>query len=387
MGLSWTLPLYVLFIAYTASAILSVYSGSSNLFYYVASIFGLAFTLSFLFLIKYRKSFRVKETDAILISIVFIFSLFSSIYAKDILGVVLCLMFLSQITFFKIQEISLQELIKFCNYTFLIYFFLSLISYFGIAFHHPIDMINSFDINYGFISFETLYGLEGSTADIDSYSSVIVLLNLFLNRSKSKYLFMGVALLALIWTARFTPLVSFVFSVFIFLVVRNKWMALLSIFFIFIGFAAFTYIEMYQPYGHLFSSVASNKLVLQLATHGRTFIWSEQLKCIHDNFHLLDYVFGNFKYAEISIPWSDGTTSNSHNSFLALYFRMGILALFLLVLFVVKVFKSFNRYTFPLLFSIFLSATTNGTIFYVGNPIFIILTIYLIYFYKSEKSF
>jgi hypothetical protein len=381
-----SLPLKIIFIAYIISAVFSINSGSSNFVFYISTVIGSSLILLILLVFHLDSKFYINESEIFMMLLVSLLILVGLIHSADILGVFLFLIFCSLIIYFKIQKTSIIDIVAFANWSFLIYFSLSLISYFGIAFQHSKDVLNSFDINYGFISFETLYGLEGSTADIDSYSSVIVLLNLFLNKRKSKYIFILMALIALIWTARFTPIVSFIFSVITFIFIRNKWSALIAISMIFVGFISFTYIEMYHPYDRYFSSLVPNKLVLQLATHGRTYIWSEQMKNISENFHLLDYLLGNYKFSEVSIPWSDGTTSNSHNSFLALYFRMGIVVLLMLAILIHKIFSSFNRLTFPILFSIFLSATTNGTIFYVGNPIFLILTIYLTYFYESYQN-
>jgi hypothetical protein len=245
------------------------------------------------------------------------------------------------------------------------------------------DSLNSFVKNYGFISFETLYGLEGSTAAIDSYSALIILLNIFLNKRLTKYLIITIALFALVWTTRFTPIVMFFFSLISYALVRNRFTAVFALISIFIGFFIFSYLEMFFPNDDFLLKGIPNSILLKMATHGRTFIWSEQLKSISDNFSLIDYLIGNYSYANVQIPWSGGSTANSHNSFFHLFFRIGIAAIFMILFFIRKVFYNFDRRTFPIIFVIFLSATTNGTIFYVGNPVFLLILIYLTYFYKE----
>jgi hypothetical protein len=245
------------------------------------------------------------------------------------------------------------------------------------------ETLNSFVKDYGFISFETLYGLEGSTAAIDSYSALIILLNLFLNKRLSKYLIISIALFVLLWTTRFTPIVMLLFSVASYVIIRNRITAVLAISSVFLAFFSFSFLEMFYPNETFFIKDISNSIILHIATHGRTFIWSEQLQSIANNFSGLDFLIGNYKHAEVLIPWGEGATSNSHNSFFHLFFRIGVAAIFMIIFFIRKVFYNFDRRTFPIIFGIFLSATTNGTIFYVGNPIFLIILIYLTYFYKD----
>jgi hypothetical protein len=199
----------------------------------------------------------------------------------------------------------------------------------------------------------------------------------------AKYLIIVIALFALLWTTRFTPIVMFFFSVISYIVVRNRFAAVFALISIFIGFFIFSYLEMFYPNADFLLKGIPNSILLKMATHGRTFIWSEQLKSIIDNFGFFDYLFGNYSYAMIEIPWSDGFTDNSHNSFFSLFFRIGIATIFMIIFFIRKVFYNFDRRTFPIIFGIFLSATTNGTIFYVGNPDFLLILIYLTYFYKD----
>jgi hypothetical protein len=275
------------------------------------------------------------------------------------------------------------KLLKVVNITYLIYLSLSIISYSGLILAQEPDSLNSFVKDYGFISFETLYGLEGSTAAIDSYSALIILLNLFLNKRLTKYLIITIALLALVWTTRFTPIVMLTLSASSYVLVRNKFLAVVALSSIFLGFFLFTFLEMFYPNESFFIENVPNSIILQIATHGRTFIWSEQLHNIANSFNVLDFLIGNYNYAEVFIPWGKGTTSNSHNSFLYLFFRVGISAVFMIIFLMKKVFCNFDRRTFPIIFGVFLSATTNGAVFYVGNPVFFLVVIYLTYFYKE----
>jgi len=377
-----TWPLYFLFLSFMIAAILSI-SREDNLLYYLFSLISISAILFAIILVKSRKFFSFNTLDAIfLVSISSLVSL-SMLFCFDPMGVVLFLLFLSFVVYFKMIKLSVVRLLRVVNITYLFYLLLSIISYSGLIFAQEPDALNSFIKEYGFISFETLYGLEGSTASIDSYSALIILVNLFLNKKLSRYMMIIIALFALLLTTRFTPIIMFLFSIISYVVVRNRILAVLAISSIFLGFFSFSFLEMFYPNESFFIENIPNSVILNVATHGRTFIWSEQLENIANNFNGLDFLIGNYKYAEVLIPWGEGSTSNSHNSFFSLFFRIGIAAIFMILFFIRKIFYNFDRRTFPVIFGIFLSATTNGTVFYVGNPVFLLVLIYLTYFYKE----
>jgi len=377
-----TLPLYFLFLSFIVSAILSI-GRDDKLLYYLFCLIGLSAIYFIVLLLKSKAFFKFSSLDAIfLISISSLVSL-GMLLRFEPMGIVLLLLFLSLVYYFKIFKLSVVKLVKVVNITYLIYLLLSIISYSGLIFSQESDSLNSFVKDYGFVSFETLYGLEGSTAAIDSYSALVILLNLFLNKRLAKYLIIVIALFALVWTTRFTPIVMFFLSVISYAVVRNRFAAVFAISSIFLGFFMFSFLEMFYPNESFFIKDIPNSVILHIATHGRTFIWSEQLQNIANNFNGLDFLIGNYKHAEVVIPWGEGVTSNSHNSFFHLFFRIGVAAIFMVIFFIRKVFYNFDRRTFPVIFGIFLSATTNGTTFYVGNPVFLLILIYLTYFYKG----
>ena len=377
-----TWPLYFLFLSFMTAAILSI-GRENNVLYYQSSLISMSAILLVMMLVKYREFFSFNTLDAIfLVSISSLISL-SMLFYSEPMGVVLFLLFFSFVVYFKMIKLSVVRLLGVVNITYLFYLLLSIVSYSGLIFAQEPDALNSFIKEYGFISFETLYGLEGSTASIDSYSTLIILLNLFLNKKSSRYLIIMIAFFALLWTTRFTPIIMFLFSIISYVVVRNRVLAVFALCSIFLAFFSFSFLEMFYPNESFFITNIPNSVILNIATHGRTFIWSEQLESIANNFNGLDFLIGNYKYAEVLIPWGEGSTSNSHNSFFSLFFRIGIAAIFMILFFIRKIFYNFDRRTFPVIFGIFLSATTNGTVFYVGNPVFLLVLIYLTYFYKE----
>jgi hypothetical protein len=381
-----TLPLYILFFTFILSSIFSI-NRDDNVMYYLFSLIGVSALSFVILLVKSKTFFRFNTLDAVFLGVISLLISLSLLLRFEPMGLILLLLFIAIVMYFKVIKLSVSRILRIVNVTYLIYLLLSIISYSGIVFSQEGNILNSFFVDFGFISFETLYGLEGSTASIDSYSTLIILLNLFLNRKLAKYLIILIALFAVVWTTRLTPVIMFFLSVGSYFLVRNKFVAVFLLVAIFIGFFSFTYIELYFPNENFFINGISNKQLLQIATHGRTFIWAEQFKSISDNFGLVDYLIGNYKYAEVVIPWgAEGPYANSHNSFFHLFFRIGIAAIFMIIFFIRKVFYNFDRRTFPVIFGIFLSATTNGTIFYVGNPVFLLILIYLTYFYKEYNT-
>ena len=296
------------------SAVFSI-NRDDKLLYYIFSIAGFSLALFIVILSKYKSAIKLNNTDSFIFLIFGSLITLGSIYNSEPMGVVLLLMYTTLIIYFKFVKLAVNRLVEVINFTYLLYLFLSIMSYSGLLFQKTNYVLNSFVKDYGVISFETLYGLEGSTAAIDSYSAIVVLLNIFLNKKFSRYFFIFIAVFALLWTTRFTPIVSFILSVFSFAIVRNRFAAVALISAIFIGFFSFSFIEIYYPNESFFVPGVTNKTLLQLATHGRTFIWAQQVKSIALNFNVFDYLFGNYEHALVSLPWGGGSNSNSHNSF------------------------------------------------------------------------
>jgi len=376
------LPLYFLFLSFIVSALFSI-GRDDMMLYYLFSVIGSSAILFTILLVKSNIFFKFNSLDAIFLISISSLIISSMLLRFEPMGIVLLLLFLSLVYYFKIIKLSLVQLLKVVNITYLIYLFLSISSYSGLIFAQEPVTVNSFIKDYGLISFETLYGLEGSTASIDSYSALVILLNIFLSKKSSRYFIIMIAFFALLWTTRFTPIIMFLFAIISYVVIRNRVSAVLAMISIFLAFFGFTFLEMFYANKSFFIASIPNSVILNSATHGRTFIWSEQLQSITNNFNWLDFLIGNYKYAKVLIPWGEGATSNSHNSFFSLFFRIGVAAIFMIIFFIRKVFYNFDRRTFPIIFGIFLSATTNGTVFYVGNPIFLLVLIYLTYFYKE----
>lgn len=377
------LPLYIIYFLFIVAAIFSI-ATTENLYYYIATLLGFLSIYILIIIDNKHKQLLTDKSNVLLVSLMLSLISSSFFHSKEPIAFFMMYIFISTIIYFKYFRITTIDLVRFLNITYLIYVLLSLFSYFDIFISYA-EHVRSFTRDFGIITFDSLKGLEGSTANIDSYSAIILLVNIFLNKKNIKIFFIVVSLFILLWTTRFTPLVALVLSLSVFFIVRNKSMALLFLAFIFIGFFSAVFIEIYYPDNTFFLNETSNKALFHTATHGRTHIWSEQFINIYEYFNVYDVLFGNSKYAEVEIFWSKGFTSNPHNSFLYLFFGSGLIGILMIIYFITMIIKTFDRNTFPIIYVIFISASTNGTIFYVANPIYLILLVYLTHYYKNNK--
>jgi len=114
-------------------------------------------------------------------------------------------------------------------------------------------------------------------------------------------------------------------------------------------------------------------------------IWVQQLEIMVNNYTFLDYIFGRFSAAEFSVPTyqlegaeTGGESLNPHNNYLLLLFRSPFLLVLFAVIFLVAQYKSYSKYSFPVILLIFLAALTNSSLIGLGNPTYILLLIYVL---------
>lgn len=380
--------LYLTFLFYVIAGVLSV-NTDSNKFYYTASFLAISYGI---YLISNKvfirndlqKEHKFDNRDYILFILFLLIIPLSTFYQVDFFKVIFFPLVIVYSIYFSIFLVEEEAFINYINLAFLTYLILSVMGMYDIIISSPEDP-NSFNYDFGVLKFETLYGLEGSTAHIDSFAGLVFLINMFRNKKKeNKYIFLFLSSFALAWTTRFTPIVALIVSLLTFLVIRNKSLALLSIISIFAAFFGVIYILTFYPNRVALFGLTYDSF-FYLATHGRAGIWTRQFHNIVNSFSFFDFLFGNFSLAEVKIHWRAGYTSNSHNSFLNIFFRAGFLGLLLFSILVRKSFQSFKRNTFPIIIAIIIAATTNSTIFYVSNPIYLHILFFYLNFKKAQK--
>jgi hypothetical protein len=347
----------------------------SNTPVYIANFTVMALMIAYF--IRYKIAIPKLSVDFIFGMAVFFIILVTSLFVRP-LSYVICIIFVKFILFFWFfnkSELKLSDIIKFVNVIFLIYFLLSLVLYFELI-PLPADFeINAFEGDNSLLPFKTLFGAEGSTAHIDAFSSVVFFVNVVLNknRTRGKYFFIILSLIAFIWTQRLTPLFVILISFLILLLVRNRKFALLILLTMLAGFVYFLYT--------LYNTDSIEYIVIStIATHNRSMIWMDHLDIMVNNFKPYDYIFGNFNIDMFTVHVTGFTaeTYNPHNNYLFFFYNSAVLCVMFLFVLVKKIYVSFNPKYFPVIFMILMAAFSNNSIFWLANPIFTIFLMFMI---------
>ena len=235
-------------------------------------------------------------------------------------------------------------------------------------------------INIGSLKIETLYGISGSTADIDVYSGLIFLWNIFIYKGKYKYILMFISITALLLTFRNTPIIALILTAIVYFLIRNRVFAVLSLVGLIIGISTVIMLLHFIPDDQVpfLSSDTSWYEFFWHATHARSSLWVQQFMIYLNDYTWYDYIVGpDLKNMTVSFMRPDGyelhETFNPHNSYFIAFYRSSVSTIIFFILFLFYVMKTFNRQTFPLIFFITTSAITNSSLFGLENPTYILI--------------
>lgn len=307
---------------------------------------------------------------ALLLIIVLIYSLKADIYT---FLVILKIYFLYK--YFEKYRISTKQLVLFINVTYLLYFIYSLIIYIYISLYVGIESVNAFEINLFGFEFYTLFGIEGSTAYIDSYSGLVFIVNILLNNdSSAKKFFGGVSLIALMWTTRMTPLVATIGSfIYYYFMPIGLYYVLISFVVIQFGLAIW-----------LKSQPDPIKFFFAAITHNRSLMWTQHFDIFWDSLNLKEIFLTTYgdEY-KVQVYGHSRDTFNPHNSYFLLLFNSVIGFLILFYLFLRKSLSVRDDRLKAIIFFILVAAITNSKVIGLGNPIYLVIITYAISY--SEK--
>lgn len=296
----------------------------------------------------------------------------------------LVLEFLLLFFLFSEYRISLGAFTRCLNLTYVLFFSLSLLDWLGMLPLVPHDSKNSFYISIAGRTIETLYGLGGSTADIDSYSGLVLIWNLFVNRGGRYRLTMIVLSgLAMLLTFRFTPIVALLAACLSYLFVWNRLLAMLALILPATGFVAVLVILQTNPAAQVPLLGIDWYSLLWKATHARSSIWLGQIDYYLSQFRFADFFFGPLD-ERMTVPFIDGDgrfhkdSYNPHNTYLALLFRSTAVFVVLYSLFLWGALRRVRRNTFPVIFFVSIVSYTNAAIIGLQNPAYLLVTMYLL---------
>lgn len=373
---------YYLFFAFIVASMVGV---DGNAAFYV-SIVPFLVTAAFLVVICFG-SRRAINIRFLLICLVLVPLLFVGPLERHTLYIRLfALEFLLLFFLFTEFEVSLAAFSRCLNLSYVVYFALSFMDWLGFLPLVSEDSKNSFFISLGGFTIETLYGIGGSTADIDSYSGLVLIWNLFVNRGGGYRLVMiGLSAMAMILTFRFTPVVALFVACFSYLFVRNRLLAMLALIMPALGFIAVLTILHFNPSAQppLMPTGTSWYSLLWDATHARSSIWVGQVHYYLTEFRLGDFFLGPMdERMTVDFIDDDGRVHkdsyNPHNTYLALLFRSTILFAIIYALFLWAMSRRARRNTFPVIFFISIVAYTNASIMGLQNPAFLLVTMFLL---------
>jgi hypothetical protein len=323
------------------------------------------------------KESKFTYLEIYLIFVVLNIILFKIVIYKDVSYNLLYLLYAISIYYVvKTRLWDINLLLRITNYVYVLYIFLSLLVYFKIIEWKRVLNIFYFDIN-GF-TFKTFIGFYGSTADLDSYSFLIAMLNFFFNKNpKSKVFFVLIGILMSVGTLTATPIVSLFIALFFILLIKlfSKKIIPIITFSLFMCFGIIVLV---------IDIINSYKLTtwLGLLTNGRSMIWKEMLLLYNQYDMPLKKIFG-FGNTDLFIikPFGEWgvITSNPHNSFLRIAIEFGLIVFSFLYSFITKKLMALKNYNFLLICLFILTvAITNSEIFTFKNPVYILWLYFLL---------
>ncbi len=298
--------------------------------------------------------------------------------------------------FFYQVKIEEKSFINFINFTYLFYLLISVLFWLGLI---PNPNFNAFLIKDEFLvsvgswSYYVLPGVEGSPANIDSYSAVVLLINLFIRVSqKSRKFFVICSVVGILLSLRLTAILGIMLLLLLWPLLKYRLWFLLFNVTAFISFLLLLYALHFDLIFIMFNMPIDISALAYIATHARSIIWEQQIVILLYEYQWYDYMFGSFNVDMFNVPTFQFTgaetgksQSNPHNTYLLLFFRSPLLTLGLMWLLFINMYKRVDRkYYMPISF-ILLACYTNSAIISLENPIFIYLLVYSIFGQNQTK--
>ena len=376
-------PLLAFYYLFAGFIFASMFGVDGNAAFYAVSLF---FLLGggFLLLVRIgsrrRINIRFLFLGLVLVPLLFCGTLERhSLYMRLFALEVLLLFFL-----FSEYRVSLGAFTRCLNLSYGVFFAFSALDWLGLLPLVEHDSKNSFSISIAGFTIETLYGLGGSTADIDSYSGLVLMWNLFINRGRSRVLMIGLSAAAMLLTFRFTPVVALLLACLSYLLVWNRALAMLALIMPALCFVAVLVVLQINPGAQVPLMPGTDWYsLLWSATHARSSIWVGQIDYYLTHFQFADFFYGPLD-ERMTADFIDGDgrfhkdSYNPHNTYLALLFRSSVMFAIFYALFLWGVFRRVRRNTFPVLFFISIVAYTNASIIGLQNPAYLLVVMFLL---------
>jgi len=357
----------MLFFSYIIMAVIMVLTGIDAVLYMLVPIF---FSL-LLMVVLLRRNIALYPLFFFIIGIFYGVALYFN-RTSDI-GAFFPIFFLSFLVlyyfYFRLYPCGVNSFLIVTNYTYLFYILVSLLCYLFLPSYYR-------NVSLELISFRAFHGIEGSPANIDSYSVFVLLVNIFYNVRWTKWLICLLSLVVLFFAGATTPILI--------LIIVFGSLAFLKMFRSFSVLVILFMLSMFSVFYLSLNDSVSNAMIL-VATNGRNIIWDQQIS----NMGWHNLYWGDVAASTVEIHWSGGETNNPHNVFLFLMLRLGVLFYFVFIVFVIIKARKQDIKKQLLVMAFLAAGISNSNVMYIGNPFYL----YMLGFcltsdkvYKTKKT-
>jgi len=361
---------------------------------YVINLLFLSVVVGYLFFLD-GPHLKLNFSISFAVIVCTIFLLTMPVYQTHVYTLIIFLKIVVLILFFRRVSIPQKEMLNFINFSFACYLLLSILFWIFSSDDASNGRLQNeeFTVHIFGFSYQVLHGIKGSPAHVDTYSAVVLIINLTIN-SMQKYrkIVIFLALLGILLSFRLTPFVG-LFLVFI----SKPWLNKRYFFGLFnlLGMLLFILLISLltvQPQLMLAGKISLSDFAY-LGTHARSQIWVMQTDIMLTTYDIYQYIFGGFQVDKFSVPlmqfWGAETgrfASNPHNNYLLLFFRSPLLFIYMMLVFYWCSLKYLNKRYYLLFSFILLACYTNSSLISLENPVYIYLFIYLLLEVNGRKE-
>ncbi len=387
----------ILYFSYIVFFISSLFANSSSaVFLYVGNIVTLVTLIAFL-LLKPKGLVLPKSVFIIFILCLTLgFVVIQPISKSHIYSVLIIFKILLVCLFVYQTKIRESSFLNFINITYIFYLTVSILFWLQLL---PNPNFNAylikdeFLISLGSFKYYVLPGLEGSPANIDSYSAMVLLLNIFVKASQRyRYFVIVCAIVGVLLSFRLTAMIGVALLLFLTpLIKKKRWFIIFNL----TGFLAFLLLlyALHVDQSLLILGAEVNlSTIAYLATHARSVIWEQQIVILFSEYEWFHYIFGGFNVELFNVPTyqvsgseTGRSQSNPHNTYLLMFFRSPVFMLLSLSLLILSMMtKMSEKYYVPISF-ILLACYTNSAIISLENPVFLYVIVFSILGMNNNK--
>lgn len=356
---------------------IGVYLGFFERSIYLLTSFALTGAIFILFIECVLNDPRINGSSLAIFFIVCFSLVISILYNRSFPSAHIFLIFLCLLyAYFGKNQMSEQKLIDITNYTFVVYVILSVLVNIHLL---PIGReANTHEEYFLSIKVNSFVGFFGSTAHIDSYSIVVLLINYFLNRKHTKKYYVILASFVAFITFRTTPLlVLFGSIVAVYIIEKLNW-KLLKVIAVLVIFLSFL-----LPLAvFFFTNDRFYVTILDYLLTGRASLWLDIFN-LYQKEGFWDQLIGFGAVEKFTVYTWGFEKSNPHNLYLNFMILYGYVIFIPLFIFICRKFLRMTYNKKIIFLAILLGGVGNSAIIGFTN---LPITLWFAYLLSNESS-